>query len=248
MSIDSIDRIERIRTELESTGRVRVAELAVELGVSEMTVRRDLDALADQGVVHRVRGGALALGPQPFADRYGRQAKAKDKIADKLDELVGEGGAIGVDASTTIQRLAARLDDVRDLTAITNSPESFVVLDSQPGVTALLTGGQLDPRTGSLVGPLAARAAKDILLRRLFISAAGIDPRHGSTETTLEEAEVKMALAEASGQVIVAVDHSKLGQRGAARCIPMERIDILVTDLDPKDARLKGYRAVCEVR
>lgn len=247
MSVDAIARLERIRTELDSSGRVRVSDLATTLGVSEMTVRRDLDALAELGVVHRVRGGALALGPQPFADRYGQQARAKDEIADKLVALVGEGGAIGLDASTTLQRLAARLDAARDLTALTNSIESFTVLNSHPGVTALLTGGQLDPRTGSLVGPLAARAARDIVLRRLFVSAAGIDPRHGTTESTLEEAEVKLALAEVTGQIVVAVDSTKLDHRGAARCLPIGRIDILVTDLDPSDRRLDAYRQHCQV-
>lgn len=247
MSVDAIARLERIRAELDSLGRVRVSDLARSLRVSEMTVRRDLDALAELGVVHRVRGGALALGPQPFADRYGQQARAKDEIADKLVALVGDGGAIGLDASTTLQRLAARLDAARDLTAVTNSVESFGVLDAHPGVTALLTGGQLDPRTGSLVGPLAARAARDVLLRRLFVSAAGIDPRHGTSESTLEEAEVKLALAEVAGQIVVAVDSTKLDHRGAARCLPVERIDVLVTDLDPSDRRLDGYRERCQI-
>ena len=247
MSVDSISRLARIRTELERTGRVRVADLASELGVSEMTVRRDLDSLAQQGVVQRVRGGALALGPQPFADRYGHHAKAKDRIADKLLRLVGEGGAHAIDASTTLLRLAARLEGTRDLTMVTNSVESFAVLNTQPGVTALLTGGQLDQRTGSLVGPLATRAAHDMLLRRFFLSAAGIDPEHGTTESTLEEAEVKLALAAVAAQTVVAVDSSKLGQRGGARCLPMDRVDILVTDLDPRDPRLKPYRAHCEI-
>lgn len=247
MSVDSIVRIERIRAELDGSGRVRVADLAAELGVSEMTVRRDLDVLAEQGLVQRVRGGALALGPQPFADRYGHQAKAKDRIADKLLELVGDGGAIGVDASTTLLRLATRLEAERDLTVVTNSIESFTILNGHPGLTALLTGGRLDPRTGSLVGPLATRAAHDLLLRRFFLSAAGIDPEHGTTESTLEEAEAKLALAEVSGQTIVAIDSSKLGQRGAARCLPLDRIDILVTDLEPGDKRLAPYRASCDV-
>jgi DeoR family fructose operon transcriptional repressor len=226
---------------------VKVAELAEQLGVSEMTVRRDLDALADLGVAQRVRGGALAIGPQPFADRYGQQAKAKDVIADKLLPLVGEGGAIGLDASTTLQRMAARLGEARALTVVTNSPESFAVLGQHPGVTALLTGGQLDPRTGSLVGPLAHRSAADVVLRRLFVSAAGVDSE-GTSEATLEEAEVKRALASGAASVVVAVDSSKLDNRGAARCLSLVRVDVLVTELEPHDPTLDPYRAHCEVR
>lgn len=248
MGVDSITRLERIRAELDASGRVKVPELAAELGVSEMTVRRDLDLLVDHGMATRVRGGAMARGPQPFADRFGRQAKAKDRIAEKLVGLVGEGGAIGLDASSTLQRLAAALDEVRELTVVTNSLESFAVLSGHPSLTALVTGGRLDPRTGSLVGPMATRAARDLLLRRLFVSAAGIDPRHGTTEATLEEAEVKLALADVAGSIVVAVDSSKIGQRDSARCIPMERIDVLVTELDPDHDLLTPFRGQCEIR
>lgn len=248
MSVDSIERLQRITSELEATGRVRVADMAIEMHVSEMTIRRDLDALVESGKAQRVRGGALARGPQPFADRFGRHAKAKDRIADKLVSLVGEGGAIGLDASSTLQRLATRLTEARDVTVVINSLESFGVMSAFPGVTALITGGRLEARTGSLVGPLATRAARDVLLRRLFVSASGIDPVHGTTETTLEEAEVKQALLDVSGHVVVAIDSSKLGERGSARCIPIESIDVLVTELDPADDLLAPYRAVVEVR
>jgi DeoR family fructose operon transcriptional repressor len=242
MSIEAVDRLERIEAKVRTAGRVRVTELAVELDVSEMTIRRDLDLLAEQGVVRRIRGGALAVGPQPFAERYSRHARAKDRIAAKLLELVGDGGAIGIDASSTLQRLAGQLDEVRELTVVTNGPDTFTALQDARGVTALLSGGQRDPRTGSLVGPMATRAAHEVLLRRLFISAAAVHPIHGTSEATLEEAEVKLAFADVAGEVILAVDASKLGQRAPARGLAPERVDVLVTELDPDDARLDPYR------
>ena len=217
MSIEAVDRLAQIEHRVRAAGRVKVAELAVELDVSEMTIRRDLDLLAEQGMVQRIRGGAVALGPQPFAERFSRQARAKDRIAAKLADLVGDGGAIGVDASSTLQRLAGHLGRLRELTVVTNGQDTFQALQDVPGVTVLLTGGQLDPRTGSLVGPLATRAAREVLLRRLFVSAAALDPRHGTSEATLEEAEVKLALADVAAEVVVAVDSSKLGQRAPAR-------------------------------
>lgn len=242
MNVDALERLDAIRARVETAGRVKIAELAVELDVSEMTIRRDLEILAEQGLVHRVRGGASAAGPQPFASRFGQQSKAKERIARKLAVLAGRSGAIGVDASTTLQRLAGELDGGGNITVVTNGPEMFNALQDKPGVTPLLTGGQLDRRTGSLVGPLAVRAARDLLLGRLFVSAAGIDPRFGTTEATLEEADVKTALAEVAVEVIVAIDHTKLGQRAPARCLAMARIDVLVTDLDPGDPRLDPYR------
>jgi DeoR family fructose operon transcriptional repressor len=242
MSLEALDRLQRIEAHVRNAGRVKVADLAAELDVSEMTIRRDLDLLAEQGVVRRVRGGALSMGPQPFAERFTRQVRAKDRIAAKLMGLVGDGGAVGIDASTTLQRLASHLGEVRALTIVTNGPDTFSALQAAVGVTPLLTGGQLDARTGSLVGPLATRAAQELLLRRLFVSAAALHPVHGTSETTLEDAEVKLALADVAAEVIVAVDSSKLGQRAVARGLPPERVDLLVTELDPEDSRLDPFR------
>jgi DeoR family transcriptional regulator, fructose operon transcriptional repressor len=242
VSVDSLDRHELIRRRLDVDGRVRVTDLADVLGVSEMTVRRDLDALVEEGVAQRVHGGAIAVGPQEFAARRSHHSRAKARIADKLLELVGAGGAIGIDASSTMQHLATRLGGVRDLTVITNGPDAFRSLQEHPGVTALLTGGQLDPRTGSLVGPLAARAARDVLVRRLFVSAAALDVGVGSSETTLEDAEAKRALADSAAEVVLAVDASKLHHRAAAAGFRLDEVSVLVTDLDPSDHRLNPFR------
>jgi DeoR family fructose operon transcriptional repressor len=248
VSVDAIERLEDIRAEIEVHGRVRVPDLAARFGVSEMTVRRDLDLLAGRGVVRRVRGGAMAAGPQQFAERFGREARAKEKVVRKLVEVIGEARAIGIDASSTLQRLAPLLPDSGSRTVLTNGPECFAALQEAPGVTALLTGGQLDRRTGSLVGPLATRAARDVALDVLLVSAAGVDPVLGSFETTLEEAEVKLALADVSRRVVLAVDHTKLDASGPARCLPLDRIDVVVTDLDPGDRRLEPFRALAEIR
>jgi DeoR family fructose operon transcriptional repressor len=248
MSLDALDRLQRIEAQVRLAGKVKVVDLAVELDVSEMTIRRDLDMLAEQGVVQRIRGGAVSIGPQPFAERFTRQVRAKDRIAAKLSSLVGDGGAIGIDASSTLQRLAVHLGDVRDLTVVTNGPDTFNAMQERIGVTSLLTGGQLDQRNGSLVGPLATRAARELLLRRLFVSAAAVHPHYGTSETTLEDAEVKLALADVAAEVIVAVDSSKLGQRAAARGLVPERVAVLVTELDPADGRLDPYRDRWEIR
>jgi DeoR/GlpR family transcriptional regulator of sugar metabolism len=248
VSIEAVDRLEQIEQRVRADGRVKVAELAAELAVSQMTIRRDLDALAEQGIVQRIRGGAVAVGPQPFAERYGRHGRAKDRIAAKLVEMVEDRGAVGIDASSTLQRLASRLGAVRDLTLVTNGPDTFLAIQDAPGVTALLTGGQLDRRTGSLIGPIALRAAREVLLRRLFVSAAALHPEHGTSEATLEEAEVKLALADVAAEVVVAVDSSKLDQRAPARGFGPDRVTLLVTELDPSDPRLDPYRERWTIR
>lgn len=242
MNVEALERFELIRALLETDGRVRVTDLAARLDVSEMTIRRDLEAMVDEGLAQRVRGGAIAVGPQQFATRFRQHARAKTKIAEKLLTLVPTSGAIGIDASSTLQRFAARLGSGRGLTVVTNGPDTFSALHDHNGVTALLTGGELDRRTGSLIGPLAARAARELLLQRLFVSAAALDPTVGSSEASLEDAEVKLALAESAAEIVLAVDASKLGHRGEARGFSMDRIAVLVTELDPDDERLAPYR------
>lgn len=244
MSVDAFARLEHIRAEVDSLGKVRVTELAEQFGVSDMTIRRDLDALAELGLVERIWGGATALTSAP---RPRQVAESEEVIAEKLVEIVGVSGAIGLDASTTLRRLAGKLDGARALTAFTNSMDTFNALDAHEGVNALLSGGRRDPQTGSLLGPLAMQAAKEIVLRTLFISSAGIDPQLGTTEATFEEAEFKRVLANAASQVIVAIDSSKLGDLGVARGLPIDRVDVLVTELPPTDARLAPYRDCCDV-
>ena len=102
--------------------------------------------------MRRVRGGALALGPQRYSERFGVQARAKERIAAKLASLVPESGAIGIDASSTLQRLATSITGARQLTVATNGLEAFNALRERASGATVPTGGQHDPRTDSLVG------------------------------------------------------------------------------------------------
>lgn len=240
-------RLEWIRLHLDKEGQVRIADAAGQLDVSEMTIRRDLQELEAQGIARRVRGGAVAVGPMAFADRHKSRSRAKSRIAAKLLELVPPSGAIGIDASSTLLRLASAVDNGRDLSVLTNGWETFHALQDKAGVTAILSGGALDARTGSLVGPIACRAAGSLLLTHLFISAAGVDPELGPSEPTLEEAEVKRALAAVAGEVVLAADSTKLGIRSVATSIEWAQIDLLVTELDPSDRRLDEYRDGVEI-
>jgi DeoR family fructose operon transcriptional repressor len=131
---------------------------------------------------------------------------------------------------------------------LTNGPETFQALQGTVGVRPMLTGGELEPRTGSLVGPLACRAAGQLAVMTLFASAAALDLTLGATESCIEEAEVKRSMAVAAGQVVLAVDSSKLDGRSIAVSLDWDAVDLLVTELSPRDARLKPYRDLVEIR
>jgi DeoR family fructose operon transcriptional repressor len=246
-SLASEERLTWLCDRLAADGSVGIVEAAGRLGVSEMTIRRDLAELEGRGVARRVRGGAAAVGPQPFAERHTVAARAKARIAVKLAPFVPADGLIAFDASSTVMRLSNALGGARDLSVLTNSPVTFGALGGKPGVTALLTGGELDERTGSLVGPLACRTAEQLRVSTFFASAAAIDHRSGSLEATVEEAEVKRSIAAGAETVVLAVHASKLDSRSVAVGIDWERIDLLVTDLDPEDSRLAQFGRLARV-
>lgn len=237
----------RIRELLQADGALDLSWAADELGVSEMTVRRDLAELERQGLVRRVRGGAIAVEPERFDRRAARNNTAKARIATKLQALVPTRGFIAMDSSSTIHRLASDLGVTGDVTAFTTGLETFHALRGK-GVHTMLSGGELEDATGAFVGPVAARAVEDFRFARAFLGASGLDPDRGALESTLANAEVKRALRRATTSVVVAVDASKLEATSAAVALRLPEIDILVTDLDPTDPRLDPYRDHVELR
>lgn len=242
-NLASVARHEWILGRLTDQGTVTIHDAAAALDVSEMTIRRDLLELEANGMLRRTRGGAVALGPTGFADRDRRGARAKARVATKLLPLVPETGAIALDASSTMLRLARALEGARDLTVLTNGLETFHALSGKPGIRAILTGGEIDPRTGSLVGPVAVRAAGTFLLTTAFVSAAAVHPALGPSEAALEDAEIKQVFAGCAAAVVLAADHSKLDRRSLTVGLQWSDVSTFVTDLDPDDARLDSYRA-----
>ncbi len=246
-SLQAETRRERIVTMLGETGAIQLEAVAAELGVSPMTVRRDLDELEAAGLLRRVRGGAVRVaGPQPFGARRATHARAKEAIAAKALAFVPADGSIAIDASSTTGMLATLLRDRAGLTVVTNSYENFTALRPGLGVRPVLVGGEEEPMTGSLVGPLATQAARSMHYRAFFISAAAVDAA-GTSEVSLPESHAKQAFAEHADRVILCVDSSKLGQRSLAAAFPLERLAAIVTELDPADPALDGLRDVVEL-
>lgn len=241
------ERRELLRAILREDGTVDLAAASEKLDVHPMTVRRDLDFLEREGIARRVRGGAVYVGVEDFHQRQGRHFAAKRRIAEKLVPLIKSNQAIGFDASTTVFQLASALKDVEQLSVITNGLATFTALQHRPGIRAYLTGGESEEQNASLVGPLAVASLSSFLLNTCFLSTTCIDPVIGTSEPTMAQVEVKKAMADASQFVIIATDSTKLGTRSVARALPMARIDLLVTELDPKDPRLDPYRDVTEI-
>lgn len=230
-----------MRQLLQHEGSLVLAAAADRYGVSEMTIRRDLAEMEQAGLLRRVRGGAVAAGPQLFQRRQHQAAEAKRAIALKMLALVPDTGAVAMDASSTIHWLALEMPDT-DLTVMTTGIETFAALSSKTKIRTLLSGGELESSTGALVGPVAQRTLRDFVFSRTFLSPTSIDAALGAMESTADGAEVKRTMRLATRSLVVAVDVTKLDETSVARTLDLGEIDILVTELDPADSRLDAYR------
>ncbi len=233
---------------LERDGVIQLEPAADELAVSAMTVRRDIQDLDASGLVRRVRGGAVApVLPRAFGERAATRALAKAAIARKALSLIPTEGAAAFDASTTSAALLSILRPEHLLVA-TNSIDNSTIARALPGVRAVLVGGELEERTGSLVGPTAEQVARSLTFDCFVTSASAVDAALGTMEVSLEEAAVKQAFAASARLTVVLADSSKLSQRALAHALDWSAIDVLVTDLDPTDLRLEAYRSLVEIR
>ncbi|WP_199425284.1 DeoR/GlpR family DNA-binding transcription regulator [Actinotalea solisilvae] len=228
------ERQQEILTRARLDGRVEVKDLADALDVTPETVRRDLTALERRGVLRRVHGGAIPverLGIEPaIADREGRMAGQKERIAKAaLDELP-DGGAIILDAGTTTIRLAELLPTDRELTVVTHALPIAMLLASRPTITLHLLGGTVRGRTLAAVGPWAERSMADVYADVTFLGTNGLTVQRGLTTPDLAEAGVKRALVAAARRTVVLADHTKVGRSDFAQVAPLSAIDTLVTD------------------
>jgi DeoR/GlpR family transcriptional regulator of sugar metabolism len=238
-------RQQRIVEEVRRHGAVRVSELTVLLGVSDMTIRRDLDVLAASGFVEKVHGGAtarnmLSADEPGFDAKSHRQLEEKDAITRAAAALVEPGQAIGLTAGTTTWRLAHHVLQVPDLTVVTNSIQVANVLhrEPRPDLTVLLTGGVRTP-SDALVGPVAVSTVSSLHMDVLFMGVHGMTEDAGFTTPNMLEAETDQALIAAAERVVVVADHTKWGVRGLSRIARLDEADVLVSDSGlPRDARV----------
>lgn len=237
-------RQSRILDELRRSGGVRVSELTELLGVSDMTVRRDLEELASHGVLQKVHGGAVPAGTvteEPgFEVKSALQQPAKQAIAARAAALVEPGSAIAISAGTTTWAMAPLVATITGLTVVTNSTtvaDTIAATGVPTQQVVILTGGVRTP-SSALVGPIADLAINSLHVDQLFLGVHGMDARAGFTSPNLAEAETNRALIARAREIIVLADSTKWGTVGLANFAPLSVADILITDDGlPADAR-----------
>jgi DeoR/GlpR family transcriptional regulator of sugar metabolism len=229
---------ERRQLILERTGElghVAVTALSEELGVSEVTIRADLQALAEGNLVYRVHGGAIPASPGlqvlSLALRRQQQVAEKKRIGEAAATMVADGDAIVLDSSSTALAIAQNLKRCRYLTVITNSLTVAQELLDAPDVTVVLPGGVLRRETASLLGAEGLGALSKYNVQKGFFGAHGISVREGLTDVSAGEAEIKGPLLAMCREVIAVLDATKWGRVGVASFAALSDVDKVITDV-----------------
>ena len=238
-------RLRQLQEVILGEGSVRVGDVGRRLGVSDETIRRDLDVLAERGLVVRTRGGAVApteaLLEHPHRVRQGEQQDEKRAISRLVaTELVRPGMAIALDTGSTSLEVARALRRM-SVTVVTNSlPITMELLGSNAAV--LILGGVARARSMSVTGPVAERAADTFHCDIAFVSAPAMTPELGPMDTDLEEVEVKRRFVQRASQAYAIVDHTKLGRSAFITICPSADLDGLVTDARADPLVLERFR------
>lgn len=247
MRYDSAPERRRLIMErLHETGFISVASLTQDLGVSDMTVRRDLRKLEQQGEVRVVHGGVSALhGPlhnPAFVSRAGLDAVAKKAIAETALTLVADTATIAIDAGTTAYALAQALPHTFGGTVVTHSVPVIQLLLNRGRGRVVGLGGELLHESQAFAGQMTVDAARGLRVGTLFLGAAAVDDR-GVYVATDNERPTKLALIDVADEVVLLADHTKFATSAPVLLCPHDRITTLVTDAEPSRATADHLRS-----
>ncbi|CAH1211825.1 MULTISPECIES: DeoR/GlpR family DNA-binding transcription regulator [Paenibacillus] len=230
------ERYEKIVEWVDAQGSMRVTELSERCGVTEETIRRDLDKLEQAGRLRRSHGGAVSIKYKedsqqeiPYPERAVTHADEKRRIANEAVKMVQPGDRIALDASTTAWYMAAGLPNIQ-LTVLTNSIKVAAELSSKEQIRVISTGGQLASKSLSFVGPLAERSLDAYHVDKLFLSCKGVHLTKGISESNELQALVKQKMISIADEVILLADSSKFNIQAFTRVTKLSSVATIVTD------------------
>ena len=235
---------------LPGDGQLTVAQAAESLGVSQATIRRDMDQLARQQLVTRTRGGVIAGHVSydlPLRYKTARHAPEKQRIGRAAAALVAPGAAVALNGGTTTSEVARALATRPDLqagtgiTVVTNAMNIANELAVRPQVKIVVTGGVTRGQSYELIGPFATLVLAELTLDWAILGVDALDPHTGASAHHEGEASINHLMATRAEQVMIVADHSKLGQHAFARMCAVDEIDVIVTDADADPAVLAAF-------
>ena len=241
------ERLQHILRMLETRDSVPVSELSQAFAVSEVTVRSDLTALAQQGLVARVRGGVRALqqgqSEVGFDLRLRLEVERKRAIARAAAALVGEGEAVALDASTTAYYLALEFRSKRELVVVTNGLLVATALADAPGVTVIVTGGTLRLSAMSVVGDLGTDVLRTTRINKGFLGARGLSLDRGLMDLNPDEVRIKHEMADACEQVYGILDGTKWHRSALLAFARPDDLTGIITDSSAPADEVEAWRS-----
>lgn len=226
------ERRQKLAEIVTQRGYVSLLELASSMGVSESTIRRDIDVLHEAGTLRKTHGGAIAGGDRSslpaFDDRTTRQQREKRLIAERMATIIQDGETILLDGGTTTFEVA-RLLVGRSLQVVTNSLPIVNLFSTSRDIDLVLVGGYVYPKTGVAIGPVAQASLQELHVQRLVMSVSGLH-RRGLYNSNLLLVETERAMMRCADETNVVADHSKFGQQALAFLDGWERIHRVLVD------------------
>lgn len=241
------ERRQHILTLVQQDGRVLVGDLSRRLGISQITIRKDLDYLQSRGLVQRAHGGALlpqngALFDPSFPEKQSRNGEQKRRIAAAAAGMVEEGQCVILDSGTTTTLVAQALKRFASLTVVTNAINIAADLTGTD-FEVILTGGTLRKNSYSLVGPLAEDLLAEMHADILFLGVDGFDVDTGVTTPNVLESRVNRAMVKSAQKVVVVCDSTKFSRRSFSRIVSVSAIDHVITDLGASSEVIESLKA-----
>ena len=219
---------------LSERGHVSVAELSSHLGVSEVTIRKDLQYLEERNLLMRTHGGAMRLdylvAEQTLEEKGQKYQEQKARIGRAAAELVEDGDTLILDAGTTVLQVARHLRGKRNLTVLTSSITVAAEMMRIPDADLIMLGGLVRASSAAVVGHYAEQMVRDHSFRKLFLAVDGFDVERGLTTTHTMEAHLNRIMIESAMQTVAVLDSSKFGRRGLCSICGVESVDVVVTD------------------
>ncbi|MFN8354760.1 MAG: DeoR/GlpR family DNA-binding transcription regulator [Spirosomataceae bacterium] len=232
-----------IMKQINLHNRVISADLSVQLNVSEDTIRRDLNELAEEGKITKVHGGALSksyIQPTTTVDVYAHEAK--EVIAQKAVSLLRNGMCVLTGGGTTIRSLTKMIPEELRMTFFTISPQTALDLIAFPNLEVILIGGQVSPQTQICMGGETIHRLSEIRVDLCLMGTNGIDASAGLTEQEWEVAQVKKAMMKAAEKTATLSISEKFGSMYRMKYCNIHDLDYLITELPPEDMALAPYR------
>lgn len=228
------ERKENILKFINQHKSVTTKQLCDEFGMTAVTIRSDINSLAQSGLVIKIHGGAMSAEHRlhteiPISQKMQQNVEKKRKIARRAAALIHPGDMIILDSGSTTLEIA-RLISSSDVTVITNDVLIAKVLISQGNVTVYMTGGRNLSSVYALHGSETEEYLKKVRVNKLFLGCDAVDFEWGISNRTLEEVATKRAMMQASREVIAVADSSKIGKTVFARLCGLNEIDRLITD------------------